>query len=53
MIMCSWLDESGVDEDGDVLAVKPATAAVGVGYIRARGVDEALAAAKAMVDQAR
>jgi len=45
--------ESGVDPGGDVLAVKPAAAAIGVGYLRARGAEEAMEAAKAMLDQAR
>ena len=48
-----WVTESGVDPGGDVLAVKPATAAMGVGYLRARGAEEAMEAAKAMLDQAR
>ena len=46
------MQESGVDPNGDVLAVKPAAAAIGVGYLRARGAEEAMEAAKAMLDQA-
>ena len=45
------MQESGVDPAGDVLAVKPAVAAVGVGYLRARGAEEAMEAAKAMLDE--
>ena len=50
--LCRWVTESGVDPGGDVLAVKPAAAAIGVGYLRARGAEEAMEAAKAMLDQA-
>ena len=47
-----WVTESGIDPGADVLAVKPAAAAIGVGYLRARGAEEAMEAAKAMLDQA-
>lgn len=52
LLLVRWVTESGVDPGGDVLAVKPAAAAIGVGYLRARGAEEAMEAAKAMLDQA-